>query len=306
MIFNELLEALMCADIPKRARRLVDVQMRFSFGCGPKTFTSMTKSEYAALANLDWSDTHRALQWLLEKKIFEQDERDMKRYRLNKYYRDWQVRVGLRDLPDYRNHLGRMIRKHLGLSGDTQEPSGETPDPRPGKVPDEAEAPIWRNTRRPSGETPEGDLAKRQSEHGDTSLKIVSCDRLKKRKRKGKDNKDQEEVCSYFFCRDLADLLDGHPFFSALKSDADFWNTLAAAYPDRDIPLQVNRMTAWLIANPDKRYKNYRRFIQGWLSRAGRKENDHGKAGFEHRRGNRDDSEERPAPFSDIPPELIA
>ena len=70
MIFNELLEALMCADIPKRARRLIDVQMRFSFGCGPKTFTSLTKSEYAALANLDWSDAHRALQWLLEKKIF--------------------------------------------------------------------------------------------------------------------------------------------------------------------------------------------------------------------------------------------
>jgi len=67
MIFNELLEALMCADIPKRARRLIDVQMRFSFGCGPKTFTSLTKSEYAALANLDWSDAHRALQWLLEK-----------------------------------------------------------------------------------------------------------------------------------------------------------------------------------------------------------------------------------------------
>jgi len=43
MIFNELLEALMCADIPKRARRLIDVQMRFSFGCGPKSFTSLTK-----------------------------------------------------------------------------------------------------------------------------------------------------------------------------------------------------------------------------------------------------------------------
>jgi len=298
MIFNELLEALMCADIPKRARRLIDVQMRFSFGCGPKTFTSLTKSEYAALANLDWSDTHRALKWLLEKKIFEQDEKDMKRYRLNKYYRDWQVQVGLRDLLDYKNHLSRMVKKHLGLSG-------ETPDPQPGKSPDEAEAPLWRNTRRPSGESPDNDLAKRQTERGDSSVQSGGCGLLKKRKRKGKENKD-EEVFTYFFCHDLAGLLDGHPFFSSLKNEADFWNALAAAYPDQDIPLQINRMTAWLIANPNKRYKNYRRFIQGWLSRAERKENDHGKTAPEQRRGDRDDSEERPAPFSDIPPELIA
>lgn len=297
MIFNELLEALMCADIPKRARRLIDVQMRFSFGCGPKTFTSLTKSEYAALANLDWSDTHRALQWLLEKKIFEQDERDMKRYRLNKYYRDWQVQVGLRDLPDFKNHLSRMVKKHLGLSGKTPEQSGETPDPQPGKSPDEAEAPIWRNTRRPSGETPDCDLVKRQTERVDSPMHSIGCDTLKKKKRKGKENKD-EEVFTYFFCRDLAGLLDGHSFFSGLKKDVNFWNALAAAYPDQDIPNQINRMTAWLIANPNKRYKNYKRFIQGWLSRAARKENDYGKT--------RDDSAERPAPFSDIPPELIA
>ena len=291
MIFNELLEALMCADIPKRARRLIDVQMRFSFGCGPKTFTSLTKSEYAALANLDWSDTHRALQWLLEKKIFEQDEKDMKRYRLNKYYRDWLVQVGLRDLPDFKNHLSRMVKKHLGLSG-------KTPDPQPGKTPEAAASPIWRNTRRPSGETPDNDLAKRQTERDDSSLQSNGCGLLKKKKRKGKENKVYEEVYSYFFCRDLAGLLEGHPFFAGLKTDADFWNALAAAYPDQDIPMQINRMTAWLIANPNKRYKNYRRFIQGWLSRAERKENDYGKT--------RDDSAERPAPFSDIPPELIA
>jgi len=24
--------------------------------------------------------------------------------------------------------------------------------------------------------------------------------------------------------------------------------------------MQINRMTAWLIANPNKRYKNYKRF----------------------------------------------
>jgi len=298
MIFNELLEALMCADIPKRARRLIDVQMRFSFGCGPKTFTSLTKSEYASLANLDWSDAHRALQWLLEKKIFEQDERDMKRYRLNKYYRKWLVRVGLRDIPEFKNHLTKMVKKHLSLSGASPDQPGETPDELPGKSPDEATSLIWQNTRRPSGESPDDDLAKRQTELADSPLQSDGCDLLKKKKRKGKENKDLEEVYSYFFCRDLADLLDDHPFFSGLKTDVDFWNALAVAFPDQDIPMQINRITAWLIANPNKRYKNYKRFIQGWLSREERKENDHGKI--------RDDSEERPAPFSDIPPELIA
>jgi len=294
----------MCADIPKRARRLIDVQMRFSFGCGPKTFTSLTKSEYAALANLDWSDTHRALQWLLEKKIFEQDERDMKRYRLNKYYRDWQVQVGLRDLQDYKNHLSRMVKKHLGLSGKTPEQSGETPDPQPGKTPEAADVLIWRNTRRPSGEMPDGDLAKRQTVRGGSSLQSGGCDLLKKKKRKGKENKD-EEVYSYFFCRDLAGLLDCHLFFSGLKNETDFWNALAAAFPDQDIPMQINRMTAWLIANPNKRYKNYKRFIQGWLSRAERKENDHGREYPDPHRRDRNDPEEEPPPFSDFPPELV-
>jgi len=230
-------------------------------------------------------------------KDFEQDERDMKRYRLNKYYCDWQVQVGLRDIPDYKSHLGRMVKKHLGLSGETPE--------QPGKTPEAAASPIWRNTRRPSGEMPDGDLAKRQTERGGSSLLSCGCDLLKKKKRKGKENKD-EEVYSYFFCHDLAGLLDGHPFFSGLKNETDFWNALVAAFPDQDIPMQINRMTAWLIANPNKRYKNYKRFIQGWLSRAERKENDHGKAAPEQCRGDRGDPQERPAPFSDIPPELIA
>ncbi len=71
MIFNELLEALMCADIPKRARRLIDVQMRFSYGCGPKEFTFLTTKDFSQLASLDWSNARKAISWLLEHNIFE-------------------------------------------------------------------------------------------------------------------------------------------------------------------------------------------------------------------------------------------
>ena len=297
MIFNELLEALMCADIPKRARRLIDVQMRFSFGCGPKTFTSLTTKDFAGLSDLDWSNAYRAITWLVEKNIFEKDPEKSGRYRLNKLYHQWEVKVPLRDNPAYNEMLKKTVRRSVYL---TDEPV-KTTDDLPADLTN-----ICRNDRCLSVKTTDGHLSKRQTKCGDSSLQSDGWGLLKKKKRKGKENKDYEEVSSYFFCHDLTTLLEGHPFFAGLKMDADFWNALAAAYPDQDLPMQINRMIAWLIANPNKRYRNYKRFIQGWLSRAERKENDHGKAVPEQRRGDRDDSQERPAPFSDIPPELIA
>lgn len=296
MIFNELLEALMCADIPKRARRLIDVQMRFSFGCGPKAFTSLATGDFAGLSGLDWSNAYRAIAWLVEKNIFEKDPENPGRYRLNKLYHQWEVKVPLRDDAAYNEMLKKTVRRSVNS---TDEPV-KTTDDLPANLED-----VCQNDRCLSVKTTDGHLSKRQTKRGNSSLQSDSCNLLKKDERKDKENKD-EEVYSYFFCRDLADLLEGHPIFAGLKSDADFWNALAAAYPDQDLPMQINRMTAWLIANPQKRYKNYQRFIQGWLSRAERKENDHGKAVFAQRRRGRDDSQERPAPFSDIPPELIA
>ena len=80
---------------------------------------------------------------------------------------------------------------------------------------------------------------------------------------------------------------------------------LAAAYPDQDVPAQVRRMTAWLMANPKRRPKDYKRFIQGWLAREERKESAHGKPYPDPPRRDRRDSEEEPPPFSDFPPELV-
>jgi len=40
-----------------------------------------------------------------------------------------------------------------------------------------------------------------------------------------------------------------------------------AAYPACDIELELYKMREWLLANPDKRKKNYRRFIVNWLTR---------------------------------------
>jgi len=290
MIFNELLEALMCADIPKRARRLIDVQMRFSFGCGPKTFTALTTKDFAMLSSLDLSNARKAISWLVKNDIFETDAGIRGRYRLNKFYHLWKVRVPLRDNPAYKDLLWKAVGRQVNFIHSDEV---KTTYKSSGNL-----TVIGQNDLKKEVETTQIDRSKQPKVFADSLSESSTFGPLKKKKRKGKEKKDYEEVYSYFFCRDLAGLLEGHPFFSGLKTDADFWNALAAAYPDQDIPMQINRMTAWLIANPNKRYKNYKRFIQGWLSRAARKENDYGKT--------RDDSAERPAPFSDIPPELIA
>jgi len=40
------------------------------------------------------------------------------------------------------------------------------------------------------------------------------------------------------------------------------------AYPACDIEIELNQMREWLLSNPNKRKKNYRRFITNWLTRS--------------------------------------
>ena len=103
----------------------------------------------------------------------------------------------------------------------------------------------------------------------------------------------------------LSPVPDDNPFFAPLADDHAFWKTLSSAYPDQEIPAQVRRMTAWLMANPKRRHKDYKRFIQAWLAREERKENAHGSECLDTRRRDRNDPEEEPVPFSDFPPELV-
>jgi hypothetical protein len=46
--------------------------------------------------------------------------------------------------------------------------------------------------------------------------------------------------------------------------DVSIWEK---AYPAVDITQELSKMADWLISNPDKKKKNYRRFITNWLSR---------------------------------------
>jgi hypothetical protein len=46
--------------------------------------------------------------------------------------------------------------------------------------------------------------------------------------------------------------------------DVSIWEK---AYPAVDITQELSKMADWLISNPEKKKKNYRRFITNWLSR---------------------------------------
>jgi len=297
----------MCADIPKRARRLIDVQMRFSFGCGPRSFTFLTTKDFAGLADLDWSNAHRAIIWLVEKGIFERNSDSPGRYRLNKLYHQWEVKVPLRDDPAYIE----MVRKTVRRSVDSTDEPVKTTDASV-EMTDGVSAgstASCQNDRGPSVETTGGDLSKRQMTCDDSPSDSKRCGLRKKRLKKGK---EKREFDSRYADQDPAIPLagpspvpDDHPFFAPLSGDDAFWNALSAAYPDQDIPAQIRRMTAWLMANPKRRPKDYKRFIQGWLAREERKETAHGKPYADTPRRDRNDPEEEPAPFSDFPPELV-
>jgi hypothetical protein len=48
------------------------------------------------------------------------------------------------------------------------------------------------------------------------------------------------------------------------EEDVRLWSE---AYPACNVQIALNQMASWLLANPDKRKKNYRRFITNWLTR---------------------------------------
>lgn len=57
---------------------------------------------------------------------------------------------------------------------------------------------------------------------------------------------------------------DKKKFLNIQDEDIQIWKD---AYPKCDMKLELNKMRAWLIADPKRRKKNYKRFINNWLSR---------------------------------------
>jgi len=68
----------------------------------------------------------------------------------------------------------------------------------------------------------------------------------------------KEEVVIYFDFKK-------RKFFNITIEDKAGW---LEAYPAVDIDHELNGMREWLLSNPSKKKKNYRRFITNWLTRA--------------------------------------
>lgn len=54
-------------------------------------------------------------------------------------------------------------------------------------------------------------------------------------------------------------------FFNALEPE--WLGEVKKAFPQVNLPAELNKMKAWLISNPDKPKKNIKRFAVNWLSR---------------------------------------
>lgn len=61
------------------------------------------------------------------------------------------------------------------------------------------------------------------------------------------------------------------------KEDFDNWQE---TFPACDIRIELLRMTEWLLSNPTKKKKNYRRFITNWLTRSQDKGGTKGFSGY--------------------------
>jgi hypothetical protein len=60
-------------------------------------------------------------------------------------------------------------------------------------------------------------------------------------------------------------LFDESEYFKNIKNKKEFALKIEGVFLF-DIGNEIKKMDIWLYANPHKRYKNYKRFIVGWLS----------------------------------------
>lgn len=268
---------------------MIKVVIRFSYGLN-RTFALLSKSDMAVFSNNPLPHVDRVLKSLQAKKVIQMKltgTRGLLKITFNKHYRDWRIDQTLRREPGYFAKVDQKIVNHLSMLESSHYQNGnltyQNGNPEVTKV--------------VTGTLPEWEVAsyrngnQNQDQDSDNIHESTA-------ERHNKTYKDRDISAALLLQTTLPSLLETHPYFSSLCHEETFWNTLIAAYPRLDLPAEIRKMTAWLIANPDRKPEDYKRFIQAWLAREDRKENEHGTR--------RDNPEEKPAPFSDIPPELIA
>lgn len=95
---------------------------------------------------------------------------------------------------------------------------------------------------------------------GKTTGETTDETNIKKEESKYKESiKNKDTTQQIFFC------FDKKKFLNINNGDKEGWGE---AYPACEIDLELKKMREWLLANPGKKKKNYRRFIINWLSRS--------------------------------------
>ena len=293
-ISNELWDAWMCSRFNAREERMIKVVIRFSYGMN-RNVALLSKSDLARFMNEHLPNVDRVMKSLLARGVIRVEATDFKgllRLSLNKHYQEWQVDQALRRDPDF---FGKVVRRIFG--GDAAPDETGYQSDKSGDQNDNVEI-INSITSRLSDRQPGG-------YQSDNLLQVQPSGTVQE-KPSGRHKKTIEDIePSTSLANVPSPVPVDHPFFGPLSADDAFWNALAAAYPGQDIAAQIRRMTAWLMANPKRRPKDYKRFIQGWLAREEREETVHGREYPKKSRSDREDPEEEPPPFSDFPPELV-
>lgn len=102
----------MCSDFTKRERKVIDVILRFSYGCGKK-FALLTKSEIAFFANIHLSHVAKTASSLHSKHVIKQDPSNPHKYWFNKHYKNWKVAKTASRHEDFFDQVAKTASKNL-------------------------------------------------------------------------------------------------------------------------------------------------------------------------------------------------
>ena len=92
------------------------------------------------------------------------------------------------------------------------------------------------------------------------AAKPPNKDKSKDKDKSQSQDKDQDHCAGKGFSKGKG--------FEEVVADSEFIAQLAKAYPAVNLPREIEKMRAWIRANPDKAKKNWRRFTQNWVNGA--------------------------------------
>ena len=108
-IAHSILEQLMCSNFTEQQRRVLDLILRLSWGCGKKCAEIPHQKDFE-IVGVRESHVKRHIDWLIEARVI---NRDTNRYSFNKDFDQWRVSRALGYTPDRLTELVSLNLNHL-------------------------------------------------------------------------------------------------------------------------------------------------------------------------------------------------